>query len=74
MCLALPAKVIELNNHVAIVNLGGTKLTVNTALIKDLNINDYVIVHCGCAIEKIQQTDIDDTLNTFKEVFPNMEW
>ena len=53
MCLAIPARLVELlPGEQAIVNLGGIRKTVSIALIDDAQVDDYVIVHVGHAIGK----------------------
>mgnify|MGYP002854462795 CR=1 FL=1 len=59
MCVGLSAKVIRVQNDVALVDASGAKREVSSALIQDLSPGDYVMVHAGCAIAKI--TDEDDT-------------
>jgi hydrogenase expression/formation protein HypC len=54
MCLALPVKVIELGaGDTAIVDLGGVRKEISLALLDDVNVDDYVILHVGYALSKL---------------------
>ena len=63
MCLAVPARVIAVHNdEKATVDLGGVKLTVSLALVEDVNEGDYVIVHVGYALNKLDPVEAEQTL------------
>jgi len=63
MCLAVPARVIELHDDDrATVNLGGVKLTISLALVEDVALDDYVIVHVGYALSKLDREEAERTL------------
>ena len=69
MCLALPARVTELlPDDQAKVNLGGVAKTVSLALVSDVKPGDYVIVHVGYAIGKIDPEEAQRTLALFAEL------
>ena len=55
MCVAIPAKVIEIYEHESLVDFGKIKKKVNTFFIEDIKIGDYVLIHAGCAVEKISE-------------------
>lgn len=68
MCLAIPAKVLTVAEFTIEVDLMGNKKTVNTALVSEkLTAGDFVLVHAGYALEKIDQTTAQETLELFKE-------
>ena len=69
MCLAIPGKVIKIiNNENALIDYGdGTKRKVNVSLV-DINIGDYVLVHAGFAIEKLNEKEAKETLAIFREM------
>ena len=70
MCLAIPGKIIELENNKehAIVDYGdGTKRKVNVTLV-DVKVGDYVLVHAGFAIEVINEKEAEETLDLFREM------
>ena len=69
MCLALPALVTELlPEDSAKVNLGGVTKTVSLALVSDVAVGDYVIVHVGYALSVIDPEEAAKTLALFEEM------
>lgn len=67
MCVAVPGKVIELNDFHGKVDFQGNIIDVNMALV-DAKIGDYVLVHAGCALEIIQKEMADEMLALFAEL------
>lgn len=68
MCIAVPAKIKEINGDIALVCYGGVALEVNIALIEEPKRGEYVLIHAGCAIEKIDIEEAIKTLEIFKEL------
>ena len=69
MCLAIPALLVELlPGDQAIVNLGGLRKTISIALVDDAQIGDYVIVHVGHAIGRLDPEEAERTLALFGEL------
>jgi hydrogenase expression/formation protein HypC len=69
MCLALPARVISvLGPEEAVVDLGGVRKTVSIMLVPDAAPGDYVIVHVGHAIGRIDPVEAERTLALFAEL------
>jgi len=69
MCLAIPAKLVELlANEQAIVNLGGIRKEISVALVPGVAVGDYVIVHVGHAIGRIDPEEAERTLALFGEM------
>jgi hydrogenase expression/formation protein HypC len=69
MCLAIPARVVELlPNEQAIVDLGGIRKSISIALVSDVAVGDYVIVHVGHAIGSIDPEEAERTLALFGEM------
>jgi len=68
MCLALPARVVELTaDDNAVVDLGGVRKQVSLALVEGIAVGDYVIVHVGFALAKLDPDEAEQTLRTFAE-------
>ena len=68
MCLAIPAKVLEvLDEGVAKVDFGGIQKKVFTTLIDSVNVGEYVIVHAGYAIEVQSAEDAEETLKMMND-------
>lgn len=69
MCLALPARVVELReNENGVVELGGVRKQVSLALVEDVQVGDYVIVHVGYALSKLDVEEAEATLRMFAEI------
>ncbi|MEI8393895.1 MAG: HypC/HybG/HupF family hydrogenase formation chaperone [Rhodospirillaceae bacterium] len=69
MCLAIPARVIELlDNDMATVDLGGVKLAISLALVEEVALDDYVVVHVGYALNKLDREEAEKTLAMLAEV------
>jgi len=69
MCLAIPALIEELTTQGnAIVNLGGVRKEISLALIQNAAVGDYVIVHVGYALQKLDQVEAERTLEMFAEM------
>jgi hydrogenase expression/formation protein HypC len=69
MCLAIPAQVVELNDgDLAIVNLAGVRKEISLALVEDVAVGDYVIVHVGYALSKLDPQEAADTLALFEQI------
>ena len=64
MCLAIPARIvaIDADDESATVALGEVKKRISTALLDDLKIDDYVLVHVGFALHKISEEEAEKTL------------
>lgn len=67
MCLAIPGKIksINLKTHRAKVDFNGLEKDVNCELV-EVKIGDYVVVHAGYAIQKLDQKEAEETLKLFK--------
>ena len=69
MCLALPARVAALlPDEMAVVDLGGVRKEISLALTPEARVGDYVIVHVGYAIGKIDPEEAERTLALFAEL------
>ncbi|WP_439672994.1 Hydrogenase assembly protein HupF (plasmid) [Cupriavidus necator] len=69
MCLAIPTRVVEVRpGQQAIIELGGVRKEVSTALLDAVDVDDYVIVHVGYAIGKIDPDEARRTLEIFSEL------
>ena len=67
MCLAVPGKIIEINKekNQAVIDYGdGTKRKANISFL-NVSVNDYVLVHAGFAIQKVDPKEAQETLDVF---------
>ena len=69
MCLALPAKIVAIDQDtdMATVALGEVRREVSLALVEDVKINDYVLIHVGYALNKVSEEEAEKTLALFAE-------
>jgi hydrogenase expression/formation protein HypC len=68
MCLALPARVIELlPASEGLIDLGGVRKRISLELVGDVQPGDYVIVHVGYALQKLDPVEAESTLALFAE-------
>lgn len=69
MCLAIPAKVIELlGDDRAIIDIGGMQKEISLGLVEDVRAGDYVIVHVGYALARLDEEEAARTLALFAEM------
>ena len=68
MCLAVPAKLIEIDGINGKVETGGVKSEVRLDLMEGLEIGDYLIIHAGFALEKLDREEADKRLQLFEEL------
>ena len=69
MCLALPVRVVEVGaNETAVVDLGGVKKEISLALLDGVEVGDYVILHVGYALTKLDPEEAEKTLALFAEM------
>ena len=69
MCLALPVRVIALGTgETGIVDLGGVTKEISLALLDDVQVGDYVILHAGYALSKLDPEEAAKTLALFAEL------
>jgi hydrogenase expression/formation protein HypC len=77
MCLGIPGQIVEItdtNNKLALVNVGGVKRQVNLACIVDEEhpiescIGDWVLVHVGFALNRIDESEAAETLKMLQEI------
>lgn len=66
MCIAVPGQIIDISNKEATVNIMDVETIVNIQLISEPKVGDYVLVHAGCAIEKLDKVYFNDLSNIFK--------
>jgi hydrogenase expression/formation protein HypC len=67
MCYAIPAKIIKMNIEEATVDYGGIIRVVNVSLLTDLDIGDFVLIHAGFAIEKLEKKFAEESLEIIKQ-------
>lgn len=71
MCVAVPVEVIEIKEHEALVDFGGVKKLINIDLVYDLKVGDFVLLHAGCAMQKVDKEEAERTLEIFRALADN---
>ena len=73
MCLAIPGEIVEIEDSHATVDFGGARSKVNTILIPDVKAGDYVIVHVGFAIQKLDRAEAMESLKLWEQLLKEEE-
>ncbi|CAN0625394.1 Hydrogenase maturation factor HypC [Burkholderia multivorans] len=74
MCLALPTRLVERRDaDMGVVDLGGVRKTISLALVPDACPGDYVIVHVGYALGKVDPDEAERTLALFGELAQTLD-
>ncbi|MBS7640230.1 MAG: HypC/HybG/HupF family hydrogenase formation chaperone [Candidatus Bathyarchaeia archaeon] len=68
MCLAVPAKVIEINGDLAKVDFGGGVIREANISLVDAKVGDYVLIHAGYAIQVLDEEEAKETLRLWMEI------
>ena len=73
MCLAIPGKIVEIvdvENRIAKVEVGGVRRNINIGMLPDneTHVGDYVLVHVGFAMSKVDEHEAEETLRLLKEL------
>ena len=68
MCLGIPMEIIEINGNVGTARTEGLRREVNIQFLKDVKKGDFVIIHAGFAIEKLDRKKAKETLDIYREL------
>ena len=68
MCVGLPAKVVRIQDGMALVDASGARREVSAELLSDIDPGNYVMVHAGLAIAKITAEDAEETDEVLRDV------
>ncbi|KZL89696.1 HypC/HybG/HupF family hydrogenase formation chaperone [Clostridium magnum] len=68
MCLAVPGKVLSIENNKGVIEIGNMRREVFMHLLPDAKVGDYVLVHAGCAMQTIDEEEAKITLELIKEL------
>ena len=67
MCLALPAEVLSIDGDDAVVSLDGVRKRISLALVEDVAVGDFVLVHVGYALNRLSPEEAEKTLALMAE-------
>jgi hydrogenase expression/formation protein HypC len=73
MCLAIPARIKSIQNQMATIDMEGTQRDVSLLLLEDARIGDFVIVHAGFAIHKIDEHEAMESLKVLRQMASIMD-
>ena len=68
MCLGVPAEIISVNGEKARASVGGAIREISLQLVDDIRVGDFVLLHTGFAIEKINKAEAEETVRMLKEL------
>jgi hydrogenase expression/formation protein HypC len=73
MCLAIPSRITKIENNMATIDVEGIQREASLLLLEDARIGDYVIVHAGFAIQKLDEAAARETLDLLREAIAAVE-
>jgi len=69
MCLAIPSEIVEIKDQTAIIDLAGVRREISLLLLpEEASVGEYVLVHAGFAIQKIDREAAEETLQLLEEI------
>jgi hydrogenase expression/formation protein HypC len=71
MCLAIPAKVLSVNGPSALVSIEDVEYQASLLMLDDVHVGDYVMLHAGFAIQKVDAEEAEETLRLLNEIERN---
>jgi hydrogenase expression/formation protein HypC len=67
MCLAIPSKIVAINDQMGVIDVAGVQREASLLLIEDPQVGDWVIVHAGFAIQKMDEATAQESLQYLRE-------
>ncbi len=67
MCLAIPSKIVEINDNMGTIDVAGVRREASLLPLEDPQVGDWVIVHAGFAIQKIDEATARESLRYLRE-------
>jgi len=68
MCLGVPMRVVSIADEVAVCEIDGVRREASLMMVEDVAVGDFVLIHAGFAIEKLDEEDAQETLRVFREL------
>jgi len=68
MCLAIPARVVQIEEGLGLVELGGVVREASFMLLPDAQVGDYVLLHAGYALQKLDEAEAAETIRLLAEL------
>lgn len=73
MCLAIPSRITKIDNNMATIDVEGVQREASLLLLEDAMVGDYVIVHAGFAIQKLDEAAARETIDLLREAIAAVE-
>ena len=74
MCLAIPSKIVQIDDFRAVVDVYGARREINLMLMpEDVSVGDYVLVHAGFALQKVEQESAQEALSMISTIIEDVE-
>ena len=73
MCLAVPMKIESIDGDIGVVGAGGTRREVNVSFIENPAVGEFVLVHAGFAIQRIDEKQAEETVELLNEMAKHMK-
>lgn len=73
MCLAIPARVLEIDGDMALVDLNGVRVRANLAFVDGVKVGSWVLLHTGFAISVLTEEEAMETFDILNQVFSGEE-
>ena len=73
MCVAIPARIIRIDKGMGIIDMEGTQMEVSLLLQEDAQVGDYVIVHAGFAIQKVDEEAAKESIRVLREIVTELD-
>lgn len=67
MCLAIPSKIVAIENGMATIDVDGVQRSASLMLLEDVSVGDFVIVHAGFAIQKLDAAAAAESIRLLRE-------
>lgn len=68
MCLAVPARLLEIKDTTGVAEFGGVRREISVLFVPEARVGDYVLVHAGSAIQTLDEAEAEETLRLFEEI------
>jgi hydrogenase expression/formation protein HypC len=68
MCLGVPMLVVDIEGETALCDIDGVRREANLMMVPGVAVGDFVLIHAGFAIEKLDQEDAEETIRLFREL------
>ena len=68
MCVAVPMKVVEISEFRCVAEIGGVRKEASLMMLDGVNVGDYVMIHAGFAIEKVDPQRAEETIRLMRQI------